>query len=100
MKYDYSDDFRKQFKKQDVRVRHGFETAIKIFETNPNDGRLDNHELTHDELAGFKSIDILKYKKQYVAIFTEETLGGETTAVFVAIGEKDELYRQKDNDEE
>lgn len=100
MKYDRSKEFFEQFKKQDVRVQNGFKRAIKIFEVNPNDGVLDNHPLTHDEYIGCRSIDILRYKKQYVTIFKEETIGGETTAIFIAIGEKDDLYKVKKTDEE
>lgn len=101
MKYDRSEEFRRQFKNIGVRAQHGFVNAIKLFEANTYDNRLDNHELSRGVLQDYRSIDILKARaKQYIAIYKEETIGNETVAVFIAIGNKDDLYRERPHEED
>lgn len=57
MRYQLSEQFRKKYKKQNIRIRKAIDSALRKFVENPFDATLDNHEL-HKELRGMRSIDI------------------------------------------
>mgnify|MGYP001607365815 CR=1 FL=1 len=78
----------KKLKKQDVRIKNSFKSAIKLFSKDPNDPLLDNHPLQR-EWEGFSSIDITP---DWRAIFEYKQVGDEIIAYFVALGTHDELY--------
>lgn len=81
----------KKLKKQNVRLRNSFKKAIEMFSENPNNPKLNNHELRR-EWEGFRSIDITI---NYRAIYQELEEGGEKVAYFVAFGTHEELYSTK-----
>lgn len=82
-----------KLKKQDVRLRNSFKTAINLFSKDPYDPQLDNHELQR-EWEGFRSIDITS---DWRAIYEYRQVGEEIVAYFVALGTHDELYGKSTN---
>lgn len=77
-----------KLKKQDVRIRKSFKTAINLFSKDPNDPQLDNHELQR-EWEGFRSIDITS---DWRAIYEIKLVGEGIVAYFIALGTHKELY--------
>ncbi len=57
MRYQLSEQFRRKYKKQNIRIRKAIDNALRKFIENPFDPVLDNHEL-QKELRGMRSIDI------------------------------------------
>lgn len=84
----------RKLKKQDVRIRNGFKSAINIFSKDPHDPQLDNHPLQR-EWEGFRSIDITA---DWRAIFEYKQVGDEIVAYFVALGTHDKLYERITNE--
>ncbi|MBI4067212.1 type II toxin-antitoxin system mRNA interferase toxin, RelE/StbE family [Candidatus Gottesmanbacteria bacterium] len=90
MKVRLAPELVKKLKKQDVRIRKNLKIAIDLFSINPQDSRLDNHELQR-EWEGFSSIDITS---DWRAIFEYKKVGDEIVAYFVALGTHEELYQE------
>jgi len=91
MNVDLDPDFLKSLKKLDVKIRKSFKERILIFQKNPNEPQLNNHEL-QNPYKGLRSIDITN---DYRAIFEEIIVGEETIAYFSLFGIHNELYGQK-----
>ena len=90
MKVDYSRDFISKLKKTDVRIRKSFREKIAIFQENPDESSLNNHQL-QDPYKGLRSIDITN---DYRAIYEEMTVGKDIVAYFSILGTHDELYKK------
>jgi len=91
MKFQLAPSVIAKLKRQDVRIRKSFKTALEIFYKDSNNLELDNHELKR-EWEGFRSIDITADLR---AIYQEDNDGDEPIAYFVAFGTHKELYRNK-----
>lgn len=85
----YTDNFLKQLKKSDVRIRKAFKQRLTLFVENPNDLELNNHPL-QKEYAGFRSIDITA---NYRAIYKEVIQKDDTYIYFTSFGTHAQLYR-------
>lgn len=90
MVVEFSPEFRKKYRKADVRIRHRVDDCLRIFRDNPKNPELANHALKR-EWGGFRSIDITN---DWRAIFEYKRVGEEIVAYFVALGTHDELYRK------
>ncbi|TSC85748.1 MAG: translation repressor RelE [Microgenomates group bacterium Gr01-1014_7] len=86
-------DLLKKLKKLDIRIRNSFREKILIFQKNPNESLLNNHEL-RDQYKGLRSIDITN---DYRAIYEEMTAGEDTIAYFSILGTHNELYKRSVN---
>lgn len=84
----YDPLFLERYKKLDVRIRKALKEKIAIFQENPIDPQLNNHELK-DEYEGYRSINITV---EYRAIYEEINELEDVIAYFVAIGTHQELY--------
>ena len=84
----YTDNFLKQLKKSDVRIRKAFKQRILLFEQNPNDLELNNHSL-HEPYQGYRSIDITA---DYRAIYKEVIQEDDTYIYFTSFGTHTQLY--------
>ena len=93
MKVNYSRDFISKLKKTDVRIRKSFRESIAIFQENPYEPSLNNHQLRYP-YQGLRSIDITN---DYRAIYEEMTVGENTVVYFVILGIHDELYGKDKN---
>jgi len=93
VKVDYSRDFISKLKKTDVRIRKSFREKIVIFQENPDEPSLNNHQLQYP-YQGLRSIGITN---DYRAIYEEMTMGENTVAYFVILGTQDELYGKDKN---
>jgi addiction module RelE/StbE family toxin len=89
MQVQFSPDFINLYKKADVRIRKEFDRTIKIFEQDPFNSELKNHEL-QDEFAGLRSINITAdYRGIYEDIVEKN---GDNLAYFILLGTHKELY--------
>lgn len=84
----YTDNFLKQLKKSDVRIRKAFKQHLLLFVKDPNDLELNNHHLER-EYVGFRSIDITA---DYRAVFKEVTQEDDTYIYFTSFGTHSQLY--------
>jgi addiction module RelE/StbE family toxin len=84
----FTDQFRKQYQKSDVRIRNRFDYCLELFMQNPLNLELRNHSL-HKEFAGFRSIDITG---DWRAIYLEEK-NGVIIFYFVSLGTHKQLYK-------
>lgn len=84
----YAPLFIEKLKRVNVRIRKSFMQKIQIFENNPNDPQLRNHELEKD-YKGQRSIDITA---DYRAIFEEIKEGEDTIIYFSLLGTHKDLY--------
>ncbi|MBU2632729.1 type II toxin-antitoxin system YafQ family toxin [Patescibacteria group bacterium] len=84
----FTDQFRKQYKKANVRIRNRFDIVLKKFINNPMDHELRNHPL-HEKLEGFRSVDVTS---DWRAIYKEENQD-EIVFYFVALGTHSQLYK-------
>lgn len=84
----YDPLFIEKFKKLDVRIRKALKEKIAIFQKNPLDSQLNNHQLK-DEYLGYRSIDITA---DYRAIYEEINKAEDRVFYFIAIGTHPELY--------
>lgn len=84
----YTDNFLKQLKKSDVRIRKAFKQCILLFEKNPNDLELNNHSL-REPYQGLSSIDITA---DYRAIYKEVIQEDDTYIYFTSFGTHTQLY--------
>lgn len=91
MKIQFSKQFYKIYKAQDVKIRNAFDRKIKIFIKDPHNSELKNHEL-HSEYEGLRSINVTS---DYRAIYEELEQGKEKIAYFSIIGTHEELYDKK-----
>lgn len=92
MKIKFSQEFYRIYKtKVDVRIRKSANERLEIFNRNPLDNVLDNHELK-EEWTGYRSIDITN---DYRAVYKEITEGEESVAYFVTIGTHQQLYEKE-----
>ncbi len=89
MKAKFTEEFFKQYKKANVRIRNQFDKRLRIFTQNPQDPQLNNHKLKRD-WQGHRSIDITS---DWRAIYKEIQMGDGKVAYFVAIGTHKELYK-------
>lgn len=87
----FTNDFRLQYRKADVRIRSKTDNCLRIFKKNPNDLQLKNHKLKR-EWVGHRSINIAP---DFRVIYKERKLADETIIYFVAIGTHKQLYEQK-----
>jgi addiction module RelE/StbE family toxin len=89
MQYQLSEQFRKKYKKQDVRIKKAIVEALQKFSKNPFDLSLRNHVLKRD-LKGFRSIDItVDYRAIYEEISEEDSI----FAYFENFGTHKELFQ-------
>jgi len=84
----YTDNFLKQLKKSDIRIRKAFKQRLLLFIKNPNDLELNNHTLQR-EYVGFRSIDITA---DYRAVFKEVLQEDDTYIYFTSFGTHHQLY--------
>lgn len=91
MELEFSAEFRKQYKKVNVRIRKQTKDRLRIFKNSPNDLQLNNHELKR-EWRGYRSIDITA---DWRAIYQEKQVEKATIAYFVDIGTHKDLYSKK-----
>lgn len=89
----YSPAFFEKLKKIDVRIRKSFKERILLFEKDPNNAQLHNHEL-RNPYTGFRSIEVTA---DYRAIFTEINHGGKSFFYFTMLGTHKELYQKSQN---
>lgn len=84
----YTDNFLKQLKKSDVRVRKAFKQRLLLFIKNPEDLELNDHALKR-ECSGFRSIDVTSdYRAIYKKIIAEK----DSYIYFSAFGPHAQLY--------
>lgn len=86
----YTDNFLRQLKKSDVRIRKVFKERLVLFEKNPSDPKLNDHTLQRD-YQGYSSIDITN---NYRAIFKEVVFEDDTYIYFSSFGTHEELYNE------
>ena len=86
----YTDNFLKQLKKSDVRIRKAFKLRLLLFDENPNDLELNNHPL-HKEYIGFRSIDITA---DYRAVYKEVISEDDIYIYFTSFGTHHQLYEE------
>lgn len=74
MEVEFSSEFRKKYRKSDVKIKHRVNDCLRIFKNNPTDPELNNHALKR-EWTGFRSIDItsdwraiFEYRQTYLLI--------------------------------
>lgn len=91
MVVEFSPEFRKKYRKADVRTKHRVDECLRIFRNRPKDPELDNHALKR-EWEGFRSIDITS---DWRAIYEYKQAGEEIIAYFVALGTHKELYETR-----
>ena len=84
----YTDNFLKQLKKSNVRIRKAFKERTVLFEKNPNDLELNNHFL-REPYQGYRSIDITA---DYRAIYKEVIQQDDTYIYFTSFGTHTQLY--------
>ena len=84
----YTDNFLKQLKKSDVRMRKAFKGRLLLFIENPNDLELNNHPL-QKEYVGFRSIDITA---DHRAVYKEVIQEDDTYIYFTSFGTHHQLY--------
>ena len=85
----FTDHFRRQYKRADVRVRKRLKQRLEIFKKNPKDPQLKNHSL-HREYEGHSSIDITS---DWRAIYREAgKVEDELIVYFTALGTHSQLY--------
>lgn len=89
MKVVFDQNFYKLYKELNVRIQNRVDKQIRIFQKNPLDPQLNNHELKK-EYQGFRSIDITS---DYRAIYEEVSEEEEPVAYFTLIGTHKELYK-------
>ena len=83
----FTDQFRKQYKKADIRIRNRFDYCLDLFIKNPMNSELRNHQL-HKEFEGFNSIDITR---DWRAIYFEGK-NGVVIFYFVALSTHSQLH--------
>lgn len=88
MKIQYDPGFIKQLKKTGVRIRKSFIKKLYIFQRNPNDSILQNHQL-RGEWKEYRSINITA---DWRALYEEISEGEEIIAYFSFIGTHRDLY--------
>ena len=88
MRTQFDADFYKLYKKANIRIQNAVDQKIAIFEKDPFDPQLNNHEL-HEEYNGLRSIDITN---DYRALYEEVPSDNETIAYFSLLGTHEELY--------
>ena len=91
MKVKYDPRLYKILKKLNVKILKQFGKAIIIFEKNPYDLRLDNHQL-RNTWKGYRSIHIGDRKNDYCAVYEEIKEKNETVAYFVIVGTHKQLF--------
>lgn len=85
----FTDHFRRQYKKTDVRIQKQLKQCLGIFAKNPNDPQLKNHPLKR-EYEGQRSIDITS---DWRAIYREAgKVEDEEVIYFTSLGTHDQLY--------
>ena len=84
----YTDNFLKQLKKSDVRIRKAFKQRLLLFIESPKDLELNNHAL-QKEYLGFRSIDITG---DHRAIYKEVIQEDDTYIYFTSFGTHNQLY--------
>lgn len=93
MRYQLSGEFRRKYKKQNVRIRKTIDQALQKFSKNAFDLSLRNHRLQR-ELQGFRSIDI---NFDYRAIYEEIKEENGSFAYFDNFGTHEELFTSTDD---
>jgi addiction module RelE/StbE family toxin len=88
MRTQFDTDFYKLYKKANIRIQKAVDQKIALFEKDPFDPQLNNHEL-HEEYEGLRSIDVTN---DYRALYEEVPSGDETIAYFSLLGTHEELY--------
>ena len=91
MRKQLSPGILEKLKKVNVRIQKSFYERVTIFEKNPYEPVLNNHEL-HEQYEGYGSIDITN---DYRAIYEEVPSGDEKIAYFSLLGTHKELYEQQ-----
>ena len=93
MEYELSEEFKKKFKHQDVRLKKALLKTLDIFLNNPQNAELDNHPLKR-ELKGLKSIHIISFRSNdYCAVYKEMIeKDGDVYAYFLIFGTHKELF--------
>ena len=85
MKYQLSEQFRRKYKKQNVRIKNAIDKTLKKFSKNHLDPELNNHSLKN-KFQGMRSIDITD---DWRALYREE----RERIIFFEIGTHNQLYK-------
>jgi addiction module RelE/StbE family toxin len=85
----FTNEFKKQFKKADAKIKKRFAERLELFKKNTNDPQLRNHAL-RGKYQRFRSIDVTG---DWRAIYREEKLIADTIFWFSALGSHSQLYR-------
>ena len=96
MKYQLSEQFRKKYKKQNIRIRKVIDNALEKFYRDHNDSSLNNHALKR-ELAGFHSIAIEDPKNDLRALYEEIQDENTIFAYFETFGTHKELFKSQNS---
>ena len=91
MKYQLSKEFRRKYKKQNVRIKNAINKTLQVFYKDSFNSFLNKHDLK-DEWFGYKSIDIDYPDNNYRAVFKEFKQGNIHLAYFYFFGTHQELY--------
>lgn len=83
----FTNQFKKQYKKADIKIRNRFDYCLDLFVKNPIDPQLRNHPLK-GKFKGFRSIDVTG---DWRAIYLEEK-NGEIIFYFASLGTHSQLY--------
>lgn len=84
----FTDEFRKQYKKANKRIKKSFDERLAIFIKNPLDLQLRNHPL-REEYAGQRSIDVTA---DWRALYTESDGKDEVIIYFTILNTHKQLY--------
>ncbi len=85
----FTDEFRKQYRKADKRIKKSFDKRLELFIKNPNSPQLNNHPL-REPYQGQRSIDITN---DWRAIYKSIESSDEAIIYFTALGVHSHLYR-------
>jgi len=94
MEYEFSEEFKNKYKRQNIRLKKAILKTLDIFSGNPSSPEFDNHPLKR-ELQGLTSIHIISYRtNDYCAIYKEmKEKDGSKYAYFLFLGTHKELFQ-------
>ena len=85
-----TDEFRRQYKKADKRIKKSFEQRLAIFTKNPMDIELKNHPL-REPYDGQRSINITS---DWRAAYKTEEGKDNVVIYFTVLGTHEQLYKK------
>lgn len=89
MKVQYTNKFKKQYKKTDKKIREAFKQRRNLFLQNPLDPQLRDHPLK-GEYKGYRSINVTG---DWRAIYSKRKTEDDDVIVFELLGTHSELYK-------